>query len=135
MLVQTVYPGITLKTQLKRHVNYWCVYNISFLTQLFSILEYYQNLEKKSFCDINYINESVFNLCARSQRMHFISRNSFAVNGSLNKGLVWKDRIHTNKRVLQQLAFNFIKDVRYRRFLNQFFFFFFFQIFLGIYFQ
>ena len=40
------YPGITPKTQLKRYVNYWCVYNISFPTQLFSIPEYYKNLEK-----------------------------------------------------------------------------------------
>ena len=32
-----------------------------------------------------YINESVFNLCARSQRRHSISHNSLAVNGSLNE--------------------------------------------------
>ena len=51
----------------------------------------------KSFGDINYINESVFNLCARSERMHCISHNSFAVNGSLNESRFWKDRIHTNK--------------------------------------
>ena len=74
---------------------------------------------KKSFGDINYINASVFNLCARSQRMHFISHNSFAVNGSLNESFFWKDRIHTNKRGLQQLTFDFIKDVKYRSLLNQ----------------
>ena len=33
--------------------------------------------------------------------MHLISHNSFAVNGSLNESLFWKDRIHTNKRGLQ----------------------------------
>ena len=111
-------PRDKLKTKenLKRYVNYWCVYNISFSTKLFSIPEYYQNLEKKSFGDTNYINELVFSLCARSQRMHFISQNSFAVNGSLNGSLFWKDRIHTNKRGLQQLVFNFIKYIRHCRF-------------------
>ena len=42
-----------------------------------------------------------------------------AVNGSLNESLFWKDRIQTNKRGLQQLAFDFIKYVRYCRLLNQ----------------
>ena len=46
MLLQTIYIGITLKTQLKRYVNCWYVYNISFPTQLFGIPEYSQNLEK-----------------------------------------------------------------------------------------
>ena len=48
---------------------------------------------------------------------------SFAVKGSLDERLFWKDRIHTNKRTnkrsLQQLAFDFIKDIRICRFLNQ----------------
>ena len=45
---------------------------------------------KTSFGDINYINESAFNLCARSQKMQFISHNSFAVNGPLKESLFYQ---------------------------------------------
>ena len=38
--------GITLKTQLKRDERYLCVCNITFLTQLYSIPEYSQNLRE-----------------------------------------------------------------------------------------
>ena len=120
MLVQTIYPGITPKTQLKRYVGYWCVYNISFPTQLFSIPKYYQNLEKNlSATSVISMNQSLFNLCARSQRIHSVSHKFFAVNGSLNESLFWKDRIHTNKRGLPKLAFHLIKGVSYCRFLSQ----------------
>ena len=119
MLVQTIYIEITPKTQLKRYVNCLYVYNISFPTVIFYswILPKYG---EKSLGDINYINESAFNLCARNHKMDFICHNSFAVDW---KSFFWKDTIHTNKQVLEQLAFDLIKDVRYCRFLNQWFFF------------
>ena len=39
--------------------------------------------------------------------MHFISHNSFAANRTLHESLLWEDRIHANKRGLQELAFDF----------------------------
>ena len=119
MLVQTIYPGITPKTQLKRYVSYCCVYDISFPTQLSSIPEYYQNLEKSPSATSIILMNQYSTYVQEVKECTLTIHNSFAVNGSLNESLLWKERIHTNKRGLQQLAFDFITDVRYRRFLNQ----------------
>ena len=74
-----------------------------------------QKLGSVVFESINYINETVFNLCAATNDMYFISHNSFTFNNKLNETLFWKDKIHTNKKGLRQLAFDFIDDVRYQR--------------------
>ena len=80
----------------KKSLSYLYAYDTSFQAKLFCILEYSQNLKKRSFADINYINESVFNLFARSQRMHFyqFGHNSFAVNGAQWKSFL-EGRIQT----------------------------------------
>ena len=67
------------------------------------------------FESINYINETVFNLCAVTNGMYFISHNSFAFNHKLNERFFWKDKIHTNRKGLRQLAFDFIDNIRYYR--------------------
>ena len=53
------------------------------------------------FESINYINETVFNLCAATNGMYFISHNSFVFNRKLNEKLFWKDKIQTNKKGLR----------------------------------
>lgn len=47
---------------------------------------------------INYVNETVFNLCALTNGMYFISHNSFVSNHILNKRLFWKGKIHPNRK-------------------------------------
>ena len=55
------------------------------------------NLGSDVLESINYINEAVFNLCAATNGMHFISHNSFTFNLKLNESLFWKDKIHINR--------------------------------------
>ena len=47
---------------------------------------------------INYVNETVFNLCALTNGMYFISHNSFVFNHTLNKRLFWKSKTHPNRK-------------------------------------
>ena len=63
---------------------------------------------------INYINETVFNICAETNGIYFISHNSFAFNHKLNEILFWKDKIYTDRKGLKQLAFDFIENIRYQ---------------------
>ena len=73
------------------------------------------NLGSVIFECINYINETVFNLCATTNGMYFISHNSFEFNHKLNERFFWKDKKHTNRKSLRQLAFDFIDNIRYHR--------------------
>ena len=71
---------------------------------------------KKHFNAINYTNKSVyFNLCIGDNQVRYIGHGSFARNGLLNESLFWKDKVHTNKKGLQQLAYDFINSVRYTK--------------------
>ena len=47
--------------------------------------------------------------------MYFINHNSFAFNHKRNEKLFWKDKIHTNRKGLRQLAFDFNDNIRYQR--------------------
>ena len=67
------------------------------------------------FESINYINETIFNLCEATNGMYFINHNSFAFNHKINESLFWKDKILTNRKGLRQLAFDFIDNIRYQR--------------------
>ena len=60
-------------TAKKMRIQYQFLYTVFFCSPKFW---------KKFFDDISYINELVFNLYGRSQRMDFISHNSFVVNGT-----------------------------------------------------
>ena len=68
---------------------------------------------REHFNAINYINKSIYyNICIGDNHMCYIGHSSFARNGLLNEALFWKDKVHTNKKGLQQLAYDFINSVR-----------------------
>ena len=46
------------------------------------------------------MNEAIFNLCASTNGMYFISHNTFAFNDDLNKILFWKIEKRKQERVM-----------------------------------
>ena len=82
-----------------------------FQDALFYFLDILPKFRSVVFVSINYINETIFNSCAATNCMYFISHNSFAFNHKLNGSLFWKAKIHTNRKGLRQLAFAFIDNM------------------------
>ena len=65
---------------------------------------------------INQVNSEILKLCSYYHQLRFIKHQDFAKNHKMNKELLWKDMIHTSNNSLRQLARNFIKHVRFRKF-------------------
>lgn len=53
---------------------------------------------------INYLSQTVINLCFSSKHIHFISHLNFEFNGDVNYNSYWKDMVHTNRKGLQKLV-------------------------------
>ena len=72
-------------------------------------------LNNTFFETINHVNSEIFELCSYYDQLRFIQHQKFAVNHEMNQ-LFWKDMIHTSNSGVQQLARDFIKRVRFRKF-------------------
>ena len=65
---------------------------------------------------INHVNSEIFELCSYYHQLRFIQHQDLGANHEMNNKLFWKDMIHTSNNGLRQLARDFIKHVRFRKF-------------------
>ena len=65
---------------------------------------------------INQVNSEIFELCSYYHQLRFIQHQDSGANHEMNNKLFWKDMIHTSNNGLRQLARDFIKHVRFRKF-------------------
>ena len=65
---------------------------------------------------INHVNSEIFELCSYYHQLRFTQHQGFAKNYEINKELFWKDMIHMRNNGLWQLASDFIKHIRFRKF-------------------
>ena len=64
---------------------------------------------------INHVNSEIFKLCSYFHQLRFIQHQDLNIT-KINKELFWKDMSHTSDNGLPQLARDFIKPVRFRKF-------------------
>ena len=64
---------------------------------------------------INHVNSEIFKLCSYFHQLRFIQHQDLNIT-KMNKELFWKDMTHTSDNGLPQLARDFIKPVRFRKF-------------------
>ena len=70
---------------------------------------YFTEICKTYISGINHVNALVFDISHSNPRMQFTSHRSFKITRKLNKKLFCKNRLHTIKTTLQQLALELIK--------------------------